>query len=110
MQGEACGALLPVDVAVQKGHGWEPGQVRARLAELITAAAAVPKKPAFVYRGPRAGPGAVALLRAWEALPPLYPPPNWRPPPPAGYVSAQGVRPYAPGGWRPVREGWLVGL
>ncbi len=28
-------------------------------------------------------------MAAWESLPKLYPPSNWRPPPPAGYEDAQ---------------------
>lgn len=50
------------------------------------------------------GPQALDLLRRWEALPKLYPPPNWRPPPPAGFEGAGGVRRLADGGWRPAGD------
>lgn len=157
----------PLDVASNKGFGWEVGAVRARLAELIEQYHDVPKPSAIVYKGPGIGehcaapmdlaltlglhsrhrpltarlrkdpllllwqcgghPGAAPgglpsappcildlascalppitlsrpstrppaaeagrqLKAAWQSLPKLYPPENWRPPPPAGYVDAQ---------------------
>ena len=46
---------------------------------------------------PTAGELAQQLVAAWEALPKLYPPASWRPPPPAGYTQAQvGGRRYNP--------------
>lgn len=38
-----------------------------------------------------AGPKAVQVIKAWEELPKLYPPENWKLPPPAGYVGAIGM-------------------
>jgi hypothetical protein len=93
--------LTVLDLAVSKGHGWEPGAVRARLAAAIDAAAGVPRAPAVPpYAGPAVGPPAAALLAAWGGLPPRYPPPTWRPPPPAGFLDAGGTRtgPWAPAG------------
>lgn len=91
--------LTVLDLAVKKGHGWAPGAVRARLAAAIAVAAGVPKAPACPpYAGPPHGPVASALLATWAALPPRYPPPNWRPPPPAGFLDAGGSR---PGAWAP---------
>ena len=40
-------------------------------------------------RPPAAAAPARALMAAWQSLDKLYPPPNWRPPPPAGYEDAQ---------------------
>lgn len=42
-------------------------------------------------------------MKLWEGLPKLFPPDNWRPPPPAGYVDAQGWRRHSLDPWRPVR-------
>lgn len=153
LPGGKGGAVGVLEVAAEKGFGWERGAVRAELARLIDKYAHVPKAPAHVYTGPHLGallwvgawggreavlgggrgPGsmvqppppahcphpaslgrrstsqlpcahashphrrrccsaeapALALLAAWEALPKLYPPANWRPPPPPGYVDAQ---------------------
>ena len=50
------------------------------------------------------GPDALQVLRAWEALPKLYPPPDWRPPPPAGYAGAAGMRRHSEEAWRPAGE------
>lgn len=49
-----------------------------------------PLSPALCHSAAAAP--ARALMAAWESLEKLYPPPNWRPPPPAGYEDAQ-VRP-----------------
>ena len=49
-----------------------------------------------------AGENAARILQAWEQLPPVLPPENWRPPPPAGYVAAQGMRRVEDEPWRPV--------
>lgn len=43
------------------------------------------------------------VLRAWEAQKPLLPPADWRAPPPAGFVDAQGMRRIEEEPWRPVR-------
>ena len=50
-----------------------------------------------------AGPLAAKVLAAWERREPVVPPANWRPPPPAGYAEAQGMRLAARKPWRPVR-------
>ena len=42
------------------------------------------------------------VLAAWEAAPKVYPPKGWRPPPPAGYVGATGMRRHSEEPWRPV--------
>ncbi len=39
----------------------------------------------------------------WDKLPVRYPPENWRAPPEAGYVAAQGMRRDSVDPWRPVR-------
>jgi hypothetical protein len=90
-----------LDLAVRKGCGWAAGEVRRRLAAAIAASAGVPKQaPCPPYRGPPHGPAAAGLLATWAALPPRYPPQDWRPPPPAGYLDAGGTRagPWAPAG------------
>ena len=85
--------LTVLDLAVNKGYGWAPGAVRARLAAAIAAAEGVPKAPPCPpHAGPPTGPVAAALLAAWTALPARYPPPHWRPPPPAGFLDAGGSR------------------
>lgn len=43
-------------------------------------------------------------MRQWEALPKLYPPANWRPPPPAGFEDAQGIRRVEVRGWQPAGQ------
>ena len=55
-----------------------------------------------------AGGGAARILQAWEQLAPVLPPENWRPPPPAGYVAAQGMRRIEDEPWRPVRNSQLA--
>lgn len=42
------------------------------------------------------------VLGCWEVLPKLYPPKNWRAPPPAGFVNASGMRRHDEDPWRPV--------
>ena len=44
-----------LDVAAEKGFGWEAGAVRAVLQRLIGEHAAVPKKAAVTYSGPPVG-------------------------------------------------------
>lgn len=56
----------------------------------------------------RAGEGAARVLKAWELLAPVLPPDNWRPPPPAGYIAAQGMRRVEDDPWRPVTIRWLL--
>ena len=51
-----------------------------------------------------AGDTAARVLRTWERQKPLLPPANWRAPPPAGYLDAQGMRRIADEPWRPVRS------
>ena len=56
LAGQRPGQCLSVlDVAVDKGFGWAEGAVRAELQRLIEQYAAVPKKPAYLYRGPPLG-------------------------------------------------------
>ncbi|PRW61553.1 Malonyl- -acyl carrier mitochondrial [Chlorella sorokiniana] len=100
----AQGELGVLDVATSKGFGWEPGAVRAELSRLIEQYRDVPKAPPTVYYGPGMAAPALALMAAWESLPKLYPPSNWRPPPPAGYVEAQGIRLASKDPWRPAGE------
>lgn len=61
----------PIDVAANKGFGWEVGAVRAKLAELIEQYRDVPKPPAVVYRGPGIGAppafGVGCALKLWIA-------------------------------------------
>lgn len=52
---ELQGPKGPLDVAANKGFGWEVGAVRAKLAELIERYHDVPKPSAVVYRGPEIG-------------------------------------------------------
>ena len=47
--------LSALDVAADKGVGWEEGAVRAELQRLIEQYGAVHKKPAYMYRGPPLG-------------------------------------------------------
>lgn len=101
---ELQGPKGPLDVAANKGFGWEVGAVRAKLAELIERYHDVPKPSAVVYRGPEIAEPGRKLHAAWEALPKLYPPENWRPPPPAGYEDAQGIRRLSQQGWRPAGD------
>lgn len=101
---EPHGPLSFLDVAAEKGYLWEPGAVRAELARLVERYAAVPKKPAYRYEGPSFGDGGRRLMAAWNSLPKLYPPKNWRPPPPAGYEDAQGARLAAVEPWRPAGD------
>ena len=89
------------DLCVKRGRGWEPGRVRARLEELEAEFKDVEKKPATTYEGPYIGSRAKEVLDAWNALPKLYPPQNWLPPPQAGYADAQGMRDVATKGWMP---------
>lgn len=44
-----------VIVLLEQGRGWKPGEVRARLADLIEKHQSVPKRAAFVYDGPSFG-------------------------------------------------------
>lgn len=50
-----------------------------------------------------AGETARRILNLYEDLPPRWPPLNWRAPPPAGYIDAQGMRRISEDPWRPVR-------
>lgn len=52
------------------------------------------------------GETAAAVLRAWELQKPLLPPADWRAPPPAGFIDAQGMRRVEEEPWRPVRTPW----
>ena len=45
----------PLEVAAQKGFGWQRGEVRARLAALVERYADVAKQLPSVYRGPFEG-------------------------------------------------------
>ncbi|EIE26124.1 hypothetical protein COCSUDRAFT_61118 [Coccomyxa subellipsoidea C-169] len=89
--------------AVQ-GRGWEPGQLRAKLQELIEKHSEVPKAAVYTHSGPQIGEAAEAVLRAWEAQKPLLPPADWRAPPPAGFADAQGMRRVAEEPWRPAGD------
>jgi hypothetical protein len=62
-----AGPCSAIDVVVQKGYGWEVGEVRARLAALIEKYRAVPKQPAAPYRGPPMGETAARRVREWQA-------------------------------------------
>ena len=44
----------------------------------------------------------------WEQQPVRYPPENWRAPPEAGYLAAQGMRRDSADPWRPVRPPKLL--
>lgn len=115
-----------------QGHGWQEGEVRRQLAALIEQYSHVPKQPEYVYQGPpigecgwpaampgtsdailpgpqnliwralRAGEEAQRVVQCWQALPKVYPPANWRPPPPAGFVGATGMRVHALKPWKSV--------
>ncbi|CAL5218505.1 g192 [Coccomyxa viridis] len=93
-----------IDVAVEKGRGWEPGQVRRKLQGLIDKYAHIPKKPAYTYRGGVIGETPRRIQEMWDKLPVRYPPENWRAPPEAGYVAAQGMRRDSVDPWRPAGE------
>ncbi|KAL4855434.1 hypothetical protein ACK3TF_003975 [Chlorella vulgaris] len=104
LQPPSHGPLSYLDVAVEKGFLWEPGAVRAELARLVQKYETVPKKPKYLYEGPELAKPGRRLLRAWDSLPKLYPPENWRAPPPAGYVTAQGARLASKEPWRPAGD------
>lgn len=75
LPGGKGGDVGVLEVAAEKGFGWERGAVRAELARLIAKYADVPKAPAHVYSGPQlgalllAGSGAVAGLCGSDAPP-----------------------------------------
>ncbi|CAK0736733.1 hypothetical protein CVIRNUC_000794 [Coccomyxa viridis] len=96
--------VTAVDVAVKKGRGWEPGQVKRKLQGLIDKYKDVPKKPAYTYSGPLIGPTALRIMELYEQQPTRYPPTNWRKPPPAGYIDAHGMRRESQEPWRPAGE------
>ncbi|KAK9861407.1 hypothetical protein WJX84_003615 [Apatococcus fuscideae] len=100
-QGTMDPPLSVMDVAVSKGKGWQVGELKQILWEMIKGAAHIPKAPAFVYTGPSIGKDAQAVMDAWSQLPKQYPPANWRPPPPAGFLAAQGMRAATQEPWRP---------
>lgn len=94
-----------------QGHGWEAGRVRLVLQGLIDKHGDVPKPPPFVYDGPLVGPGAAKLLKAWqdsESAKACIAPDNWRPPPPAGFLDAAGMRRVDDEAWRPVRTDFFI--
>ena len=94
----------PLDLVVKKGFEWNVGEVREKLAALISKYAHVPKAPAWEYTGPPQGQEATRVLEVWKRLPKLYPPDNWRPPPPPGYVGSPGWRVHAISPWRPAGD------
>ncbi|KAK9822714.1 hypothetical protein WJX81_007292 [Elliptochloris bilobata] len=96
--------MTVLEAAVQQGRGWQAGQVRARLAALIQQHDHVSKQPATTYTGGDIGPLAAKVVAAWERRAPVVPPANWRPPPPAGYADAQGMRLAAREPWRPAGQ------
>ena len=89
------------DVCVRRGRGWEEGRVREVLREMAGRHAEVPKAPAWRYEGPMMGPRAIEVIEAWKELPKLYPPPNWLPPPEAGYRDSRGMREASEQPWQP---------
>ncbi|KAK9916185.1 hypothetical protein WJX75_009780 [Coccomyxa subellipsoidea] len=103
-EGPQSKPMSAVQVAVSKGRGWEPGQVRAKLQELVEKHSDVPKAPAYTYSGAQFGETSELVLRAWEAQKPLLPPADWRAPPPAGFVDAQGMRRIMEEPWRPAGD------
>ena len=54
--------MTAVEVAVERGRGWEPGQLRARLQALVDRYSGVPKEPAFTYEG---GPIGASCPLTW---------------------------------------------
>ncbi|BDA44410.1 probable protein phosphatase 1 regulatory subunit 27 at N-terminal half [Coccomyxa sp. Obi] len=86
------------------GRGWEPGQVKAKLQDLVEAHSDIPKAAAFTHSGGQIGDTAARVLRAWERQKPMLPPADWRAPPPAGFVDAQGMRRIADEPWRPAGD------
>ena len=96
-------SLSVIDCAVEKGHGWEVGEVREMLKRAVRGHSSVPKAPIEGLERereragrPRPAPVAAAgaaLLRTWRQLTPSlpYPPVSWRPPPPAGWAGAVGT-------------------
>eukprot|EP00884_Botryococcus_braunii_P004606 jgi/Botrbrau1/14146/Bobra.182_3s0087.1 len=99
--GETGPQLSVLDLVVDEARGRPSGELKAQLEALIEKYKDVPKRPAFTYSGPSIGPVAKKVLKAWEEGEVLLPPPNWRPPPPAGYLEAQGMRRASGDPWRP---------
>lgn len=88
-----------------QGRGWELGHVRQVLQGLIDKHAEVSKAPPFVYKGPLVARAAAAVLKAWQdssAASAARTPHNWRAPPPAGFLNAEGMRRIEDEGWQPV--------
>ena len=77
-------------VCVQ-GRGWQPGHVKALLSDLIAKYEHIPKVKPYVYQGDDIGPDAAKVFNAWRAMKHQPAPTNWSPPPPAGYIGAQGM-------------------
>ncbi|KAK9832373.1 hypothetical protein WJX74_008019 [Apatococcus lobatus] len=92
VQGTNGPPLSVLDVAVTKGKGWQLDEVRQILLKQMRGASTICKTPAFVYSGPSIGRDAQAVVEAWALLPKHYPPAQWRPPPAAGFLAAQGMR------------------
>jgi hypothetical protein len=91
----------PVECAVAQGFGWAPGEVRAALRAAVGARGGAAARPVVPAPAARLAPAGVALLAAWAAQPPRIPPAAWRPPPPAGWAGAVGVRRVSERGWEP---------
>lgn len=93
-----------LDLIVKKGFEWNEGEVRNKVELLIKKYEHVPKAPVWEYVGPPQGEEATRVFELWKALPKLYPPENWNPPPRPGYIGAPGWRRHATNPWRPAGD------
>ena len=59
-------AMTAVKVAVERGRGWEPGQLRARLQALVDTYAGVPKEPVYTYEGGAIGQHLLLLCQQYS--------------------------------------------
>jgi hypothetical protein len=66
--------LTAMDLVVQKGFQWEPGEVRARVRALVEQYSGVEKGTPWFYTGLSIGDTANRVMCAWRSVPSLYPP------------------------------------
>lgn len=65
--------LVPIELVVKQGYGWQEGEVRRRCEELVARYAHVEKAAPWAHVGGSVGEVADSVISAWRRLPPLYP-------------------------------------